>query len=178
MASCGSAPDRTAVGAPTATPEETSTTAHGDTSYALAEPLVTPEVGATLSPPPPGARASVDEATARSNLEKVVGPLPPSFTPKLAVYSNTTYGEIQENGTVKPQYLNKLVWAYIAREPYEPSKSGGMVGPDGGPKQAKLPAGTMCDGVWLADAGTGEYLMGYSGCPVDRIDRGTPQVAP
>jgi hypothetical protein len=139
----------------------------------LAEPLVTPEAGAALMPPPPDARAGVDEATARANLEKVVGPLPSTFAPNLALYTNTTYGEIQKDGAVKPQYTNVLVWAYIARQPYQPGNHGGIVTPSGR-ATPDLPEGTMCDGVWLADANTGQYMMGYSSCPVDPAKRPPP----
>lgn len=133
----------------------------------LTTSLSSPEAGAYLSPPNVSS-AAVSEAQAQKTVEAISGPLNASFTPKLALYTNTTYGTIGSNQSVQPSYTNVLVWAFVSHTPYSPGNGGAMVGPNGQPMTATLPSGTMCDGVWLVDATSGKYMMGYSDCPVSR----------
>ncbi len=119
-------------------------------------------LGATLSRPPTGSSA-VSEAVARHNIESAIGPIQPAFVSELALYTNTAFGEIQRDNSVSPTYTGVLVWAFLADGVYA-GGSGAMVGPDGQSIAATMPQGTACRAIWLADATTGEYLMGYSSC--------------
>ena len=120
--------------------------------------------GITLSPPPSSARA-IDVSIARGNLEKVTGPLPASFSPKLVTFSDSQRLETDARGISVRQYADRLAWAFIEQGAY--SQSAGHLGSYSGSDNAYVPIipdGTVCTGAWLVDAVTGMYLEGYSSC--------------
>lgn len=134
-------------------------------SQRLATVLNTPMAHSGLYPPP-SAAVAVNESLARANLEKVIGPMPSTYTPMLATYTNTDYSSIQPDGTDQPIYVGKLVWAYVATAPADQTGGFAAIGPNGAAMTQSFPAGTQCGSVWLVDALTAKYLMGYSYCQV------------
>lgn len=131
----------------------------------LSEPQSSETLGTSLEPAPPETLA-VDPSTAQKNLESVFGSLPVEYTAKLALYSNSTYGEIQKDGSVIPTYTKALVWAFVSDSPYAGADAAsGPVGQKAS-SASSPPTGTICHSVLLADAKTGAYLMGYTSCPV------------
>lgn len=120
-------------------------------------------VGVTLTPPDDADEASVSSDQAGAAVTKVFGPeAAKDLTPKLAILNNRVMGDIQEDGTVEPYYVNRLVWAFIGYEtcaPLSRSLAGGI-----GRKVTPTTVGgpVACIGVLTVDAATGEYLMGYT----------------
>jgi hypothetical protein len=122
----------------------------------------TDAAGVTLDVPPPGAEA-IPEAKARVAAEKVFGEeVIAGMTPQLALLSNKNMGEVQSDGSVRLNYVDRLVWAYIGRESCDDGGGLGAMGPDGRPTQATFAPNLGCIGVVAVDARSGEYLMGYS----------------
>lgn len=103
---------------------------------------------------------------AKAELERRFGPLPSAFKPSLALYTDTTYGDIQTDNTVKPYYTKVLVWAFVASNvPADPSANyGAALGPDGKAYPASVAPNARCNSVWTVDATTGKYMDGYSTC--------------
>lgn len=136
-----------------------------DPALILHSSVVNPTVGARLDPAPEGSSAvSVD--VARAELERRFGPLTSAFEPSLALYTNTTYGEIQTDDSVKPYYTKVLVWAFIATDvPADPTANhGAALGADGKAHPASIAPNARCNAVWTVDATTGKYMNGYSTC--------------
>lgn len=133
-------------------------------SDAFTSPMIDTVGGVDLYPPPAGVSA-ISEDTARQNLRPVAGPLSPSYVAKLALLSDSQDATRNANGTYVPNYVNRLVWAFIGLGQWSQSDGHlGAIGPGGKVITPQLPDGTTCTGVWLVDASTGAYLEGYSYC--------------
>jgi hypothetical protein len=81
----------------------------------------------------------------------------------LTRYSNSVYGEIQPDGSVKPDYQNVLAWAVI----YTGVHIDAIGGPAGRTAPPPPPPGgtPTCDFVFLVNATTGKYMTAFDECP-------------
>ena len=115
-----------------------------------------------LSPPSPSALA-IPEADARKAAEAIFGPdAISSMQPKLAIMNDNTRGQIQGDGSVRLDYVNRLVWAYVGYGPCATDNLSGMIGTNASTVVPTPSPGLTCIGVVTVDAQTGKYLEGYT----------------
>lgn len=134
-------------------------------SYYLKNDLTIAETGATFAPPPDGSIA-VSAQTAAAELGKRFGPLPSEAVPYLVVLTDSTYGEIQSDNSVRPYSTSLLVWAFISTDVPAATTGnyGAKMGSDGKPVPATLRPGSVCVAARVVNASTGKYLEGLSHC--------------
>ena len=122
-----------------------------------------PDKNSVLKPPPSSMRANVSAATAFAAIKSplaaaVQGALSGEITAELFDYTNSAYGDIQPDGTVRTKYTDVPTWEFSAPLSHYVDQSQGGLG-------VPVPTGrTNCRYIYLVLASTGEPITWWQQC--------------